>query len=434
MKTLGMKAAGVRRWVSLLALAWLLTGCATNPLTGESDLILVGPNWDREVGAQQYAPSRQAQGGDFELDPELVNYVRGVGKRVAEQSPVGLPYEFNVLNSSVPNAWALPGGKIAINRGLLTELESEAELAAVLGHEVVHADARHGAQAYSRGVLSQVGVAAIGIGVGVGSDDPRLGQAALLGASLGAQLMTQKYGRDAERESDYYGTLYMSRAGYDPQGAVHLQEKFVKLSEGRNEDWLSGLFASHPPSRERVENNRQTVAELPAGGDLGRDRYQQKMAYLRKIQPAYEAHDEAQQALQEGNTDKARQLIDKAKGIEPREALFHSLEGDLYRRQKNYRQAERAYSRAIQRNPNWFYFYLRRGQVREELDQLSGARSDLQRSNQMLDTSIGRYFLGVVERRSGNRAAAIENLRAAASAGGEVGQRATEELRAMGVN
>lgn len=423
----------MQRWIIYLLLIHFVSACATNPLTGESDLILVGTDWDNQVGAQQYAPARQSQGGDFVLDPELVSYVRSVGQRVAEQSPVGYPYEFNVLNSSVPNAWALPSGKIAINRGLLTELESEAELAAVLGHEVVHADARHGAQSYSRGVLSQVGVVAVGIGVGASTEDPRLGQVALLGASLGASLVNQKYGRDAERESDYYGMQYMSRAGYDPVGAVHLQEKFVKLSEGRRQDWISGLFASHPPSQERVENNRRVVSQLPAGGELGKERYAQKMAYLRKVQPAYDAYDEAQVAMKDGDHEKARMLIARAKKIEPKEALFHSLEGDIYLEEEDYQQAERAYSQAIRHNPNWFYYHLRRGQVRESLNKLGPARADLMRSNDLLDTGIGRYILGVVERRSGNRNAAIENLRQAAAAGGDIGAQASEELRTMGV-
>ena len=115
--------------------------------------------------------------------------------------------------------------------------------------------------------------------------------------AVGAQLIMQRYGRDAERESDEYGMRYMAEAGYDPQGAVHLQETFVELSKERREDWLSGLFASHPPSQERVENNRKTAAELPAGGELGRERYQQKIAYLERVKPAYAAYDEAGQAL-----------------------------------------------------------------------------------------------------------------------------------------
>ena len=86
------------------------------------------------------------------IDPELTKYVNEVGQRLAAVSDRKLPYEFVVINNSVPNAWALPGGKIAVHRGLLIELNSEAELAAVLGHEIVHAAARHGAKGMERGI------------------------------------------------------------------------------------------------------------------------------------------------------------------------------------------------------------------------------------------------------------------------------------------
>ena len=143
--------------------------------------------------------------------------------RVAAQTGVNLPYEFVVLNNSVPNAWALPGGKIAINRGLLMELDNEAELAAVLGHEATHAAARHGAQQIERGTLLQVGMLAAAIGAA----SSQYGDAVVGASQLGAGLLMQKYGRDAEREADYYGTAFMAKAGYDPQAAVTLQETFV---------------------------------------------------------------------------------------------------------------------------------------------------------------------------------------------------------------
>ena len=106
-----------------------------------------------------YAPMKQSGGGDFILDPELTAYVQEVGDRLARQArrTEEMDFEFSILNDSVPNAWALPGGKIVVNRGLLAQLQSEAELAAVLGHEVVHADAAHSAQAQSKGVLTQAG-------------------------------------------------------------------------------------------------------------------------------------------------------------------------------------------------------------------------------------------------------------------------------------
>ena len=111
----------------------MLSGCVINPVTGDRELAFVSADQEIAIGEQQYAPSQQMQGGEYALDPELTSYVAGVGQKLAAVSDRQLPYEFVVLNSSVPNAWALPGGKIAVNRGLLTELSTEAELAAVLG-------------------------------------------------------------------------------------------------------------------------------------------------------------------------------------------------------------------------------------------------------------------------------------------------------------
>ncbi len=133
-----------------------------------------------------------------------------------------LPFEFTVLDNSVPNAWALPGGKIAVNRGLLTALDNEAELAAVLGHEITHALARHGAQAQERGTLMKGGLVAAQIGAVLGGVDERASGLLLGGASVGTQLITMKYGREAELQADMYGTELMKAAGYDPQAAVTL--------------------------------------------------------------------------------------------------------------------------------------------------------------------------------------------------------------------
>ena len=229
----------------VLLVSAVLTSCAVNPVTGRNEISLVSESQERAIGAEQYEPSQQSQGGEFVVDPVLTEYVSTVGQRIAAVSDRPLDYEFVVLNNSVPNAWALPGGKIAVNRGLLTELNNEAELAAVLGHEVVHAAARHGAQAITRGTLLQGALVASAIAA---SDNDYADY--IVGASqLGAQLITQSYGREAEREADYYGIQYMVQAGYDPRAAVSLQETFVRLSEGNNPGWLDGLFASHPPSQ-----------------------------------------------------------------------------------------------------------------------------------------------------------------------------------------
>lgn len=417
----------------MLGFAVLAGGCAVNPVTGERDISLVGEDWELEVGEQQYAPLRQAQGGDFTLDPELVDYVQQVGQRLAAVSDRELPYEFAVINESVPNAWALPGGKISINRGLLVEMDSEAELAAVLSHEIVHSAASHGAQSQSRGMLLQGAVLAGGIAAGAATDDERFSQAALLGGMVGAQLISQRYSRDAERESDLYGMRYMKRAGYNPRGAVELQETFVRISEGGEQDAFSALFASHPPSRERVENNRQLLARLGDSGRIGREEYQQKIARLERAQPAYEAYDEGRKALQDDDVETALQRANRALEIEPGEAVFHSLKGDALAERGELAEADLAYTQALARNQGWFYHYLRRGMVRSELDKHAQARRDLQASIERMPTAAGHYFLGTVERDTGNRAAAIENFRTAAQSETPTGQRARQALQEMGV-
>ena len=150
---------------ALLAIAFV-GGCTTNPVTGQQELALVSTEQEIALGRKNYGPYRQAEGGDYVLEPALTRYVNEVGQKLARVSDRKLPYEFSVINDSTPNAWALPGGKIAINRGLLVELGSEAELAAVLGHEIVHAAARHTAQGIQRGWLLDGTLMAAGIALG----------------------------------------------------------------------------------------------------------------------------------------------------------------------------------------------------------------------------------------------------------------------------
>ena len=415
-------SAGV--WAGVWACLLLATGCVVNPVTGQREVGFVSTEQQIRVGEQQYVPAQQMQGGQYSVDPEVVAYVQRVGQRLAAVSDIELPYEFVVLNSSVPNAWALPGGKMAINRGLLTELRNEAELAAVLGHEIVHAAARHGAKAMERGMVTQVLM--VGVAIGAGGGD--YANAALGAAQTAAGLLSQKYGRDAERESDFYGTRYMAKAGYDPQAAVTLQETFVRLSEGRDSDWVQGLFSSHPPSGERVANNRRLVAELReegyVGGEFGAQTYENAMRQLRADEEAYAAHDEAGRALRDGKLDEAQALIQKALELQPAEPTFHGLRGDIRLEQKRYEDAVINYNRAIGRDPQYFVYYLGRGVARAKLDQRADAKADLGRSLELLPTTIAYKELGTIAEAEGNIDEAVRYYQIAGQGGGPAGQAA----------
>ena len=415
----------LRRFLLPVLLVGLLaSGCAVNPVTGKNELSLISADQEIAIGAQQYQPAQQSQGGHYYIDPELQTYVTAVGRRLAAVSDrAGLPYEFVVLNNPVPNAWALPGGKIAINTGLLLHLEDESQLAAVLAHEIVHAAARHGATQMSRSILLDLGVQATAIAAH-NAGYAELGSA----AQLGAQAWMARYGRDDELESDAYGMEYMSRAGYDPLGAVELQETFVRLSADRREDFLSGLFASHPPSRERVNRNRAKAATLPPGGLRNRDEYQQRIAQLIRDQPAQEAQAEAIEALNAKNPQLAIKALDRAIGIQPRDGYLYELRGHAWQMLDNHPKAEKDFSTAINRNPAFFSHHLARGMLRYELGKVSEALPDLEKSHQLLPTPGSSFYLGEHAEKAGDATTAIGYYQLAAQSKGTLGQRAQSRL------
>ncbi len=408
----------------LSALALLSAGCATNPVTKKSELRLVSEQQEIRMGAEQYVPSQQSAGGQFILDPALTAYISQIGRKLVQVSDrPNLPFEFVIINDTVPNAWALPGGKLAINRGLLTELNSEAELAAVLGHEIVHAAARHGASAMERGTLLAAGTAILSV---LTAENRNAGLIDIA-TQGGAALLSFRFGREAELEADHYGMDYMVRAGYDPKAAVELQETFVRLSGNKEANWLAGLFSTHPPSQERVDANRTMAAAMPANLRRGEEDYRRKIAFLLKTKPAYAAHDEGRKLLAK-DAKQALEHADRAIKLEPREAIFYALRGDALKKLGRAKEAEHDYGEAIKRNPDYFAFHLNRGVTRSQLGNAAGAQGDLARSNALLPTAAAHYVLGSLAQDARQPAKAIEHFRIAAGSDSEVGKLAGASL------
>jgi beta-barrel assembly-enhancing protease len=407
--------------VLVIAIALVSTACGTNPVTHKKEFQLVSESQEISMGAQNYGPARQSQGGDYIIDPELTAYVQSVGDKLAKVSDRQLPYEYTVLNDSVPNAWAMPGGKIAFNRGLLYELNSEAELAAVMGHEMVHAAARHGAKSMERGILMQGAM----IAVGIGAQNSDYANLIVGGAQLGAQLATSKYGRDAESEADLYGMQYMKKAGYDPTAAVTLQETFVKLSAGRQSNFIDGLFASHPPSEERVAANKNTLAKVGAGGDWGKEIYAQKVGKLKSTQAAYKAYDDGVKALAAKDTAKATALAKQAIAGEPREARFQELLGDIALTQKKPQEALAYYDKAIKMQPDYFKPHIQSGIALFNMGKKAEAEPYLKRANELLPTAPGHALLGQIAEERGETDVALQHYQVAAGSNSDIGKEAT---------
>ncbi|MEK9940510.1 MAG: M48 family metalloprotease, partial [Methylotenera sp.] len=294
------------------------------------------------------------------------------------------------------------------------------ELAAVMGHEIVHAAARHGAQGMERGMLLQGAM----IAVGIGAQNTDYSQLIVGGAQVGAQLVNSKYGRDAESESDLYGMQYMKKAGYDPAAAVTLQETFVRLSEGRQSNFIEGLFASHPPSPERVAANKATLAKIGAGGEWGKEIYAQKTAKLRATRGAYKAYDEAVKALGEKNADKAKTLINQAIAIEPKEARFQELLGDIALTQQKPQEALAFYDKAIKMQPDYFKPHIQSGIALFNMGKKTEAEPYLKRANALLPTAPGHALLGQLSEERGDINGALQHYQVAASSNSDIGKQA----------
>jgi predicted Zn-dependent protease len=390
----------------LVAAACVLacTGCGVNPVTGSSEVSFVSEQEEIRIGQAQYVPSQQSQGGVLNLYPELNAYVSRVGMSLARVSErPELPYEFVVLDNSVPNAWALPGGKIAVNRGLLYELDDESQLAAVLGHEIVHAAARHGAKQQEKGTLLNIGMAVLGVATaGTGFQD-----LAMQGAQLGGAMVQTRYGREAELESDRFGMQYMARAGYDLQGAVALQQRFVQLSGGNQPAGFGALFASHPPSQERVDANRRTAVKLGTSGRDGRADFQRATAQLKRDRPAYQAYAKGVTAMNQSQFTEALRHARDAIRLQEREGQFHELAAAAQSRLDQPAEAIKSLNRAVALNQSYYRPYLMRGTLHLKRGNLDVAKQDLTVANKLLPNADATFGLAEIAQKEGDTETAL---------------------------
>ena len=240
----------------MLAATSLLAACATNPVTGKREISLVSEGQEISMG-QEAAKQVEASLG-LVKDPELQAYVRRIGTELAKQSErPNLPWRFGVIDDPTPNAFALPGGPVYITRGLMNLMDSEAELASVLGHEIGHITARHSAQMITRSQLSQIGLVAVLIA------KPELQQ---FGEALssGMQLILMKYGRDAERQADELGFKYALADNYDVSEMDDVFRSLQRVGEAEGRSGIPAWASTHPDPGERAKTVEQRVAALPA--------------------------------------------------------------------------------------------------------------------------------------------------------------------------
>ncbi len=295
---------------SLAAAGWLV-GCATNPVTGENQLMLVSEQQEIDLD-QQNSPHQFSADYGPSQDSDLNAYLGQTGRRLAARSHrPQMPYSFRVVNANYVNAYAFPGGSIAATRGILLKLENEAELAALLGHELGHVNARHTAEVMSKGMLTN---ALVGGVVALVGSDSKYGSAAAQLGMLGSGALLASYSRDNERQADALGMEYMVKGGYGPDGMVGLMEILQEMSQhGGSVTEL--LFATHPMSAERYQTAVRTAGSTYAaakGLPLYRERYMDNTAKLRRLKPAIEEMQKGEAALGQEKFDQAQTLFGSA--------------------------------------------------------------------------------------------------------------------------
>ena len=255
--------------VLLFSLVGTLVSCAINPATGGANLVLMSERKEKEIGLEEHEKVLASM-PIFE-DEKLLAYVREVGNAVAKVSHrPNLEYQFHIIDSPEINAFALPGGYVYVNRGLLTFMNSESELAAVLAHEIGHITARHAVQQQARGALASTVATVGGFVTAVVTRSGYVGSQISEVASIWAQTGLSGFGREHELEADSLGAEYLVKAGYDPAAMIKVittlknQEDFNRKISN-NGGGYHGLFATHPRNDRRLQEAIAAVGKLPDG-------------------------------------------------------------------------------------------------------------------------------------------------------------------------
>jgi beta-barrel assembly-enhancing protease len=260
--------------VLMMVIFLLLFNCATTGPGGKTSLILISTSDEVSIG-QSMSKEVESQNKVI-ADPVVENYINGLGQKLAGVSDrTDLQYHFKVLDSKDINAFACPGGFIYVYSGLLKTIDNEAQLASVMAHEIGHVVARHSVKR-----LQQVLGIQVLLSIALGQSSEIIQQA----VSTGVGVILQGYSRDNEYEADYDGALYMTNAGYNPQGMIQLFQKLVEMEKGGNTTALDKLFESHPPTTDRITRVQEEIQSFNLGAKplvYGQEEYQKIKARLK---------------------------------------------------------------------------------------------------------------------------------------------------------
>ncbi len=345
----------------LVVFSLSLPSCSVNPVTGKKEFSIWSDQDEINYGSQNYQPAIQQLNGAYQNE-QVQAYVNRVGLKLAKSSHrPQMPYEFTVVNTSMINAFAVPGGKITLTRGLLSRFTNESQLAAVLGHEVGHIAARHSANQVSKQLLiGSILVPTADLLLSRQSEHYRQYRSLYTTAAvIGFQMGMLAYSRSQESQSDGLGMEYMTKAGYHPQGMVELMQIFQGESKSKP-SLVEELFSTHPMSSKRVETAEAALntqyAQAIKTRNLARTsrEFTEVAQVMKKEAPAYAKYDEATEAAGRGAWYQAIPLYQTALQLKPAEPLFYADLGYAYAMTNQDTLAEENFRRASAVYPQFF--------------------------------------------------------------------------------
>jgi predicted Zn-dependent protease len=388
-----------------------LQGCAVSPVTGER--ILVGMSREQEIAIDRaQAPHQFSQDMGAVQDAGLNAYVSEVGQglQAAVQRP-DMPYSYRVLNANYVNAYTFPGGAMGVTRGIMTELKDEAELAALLGHELGHVNARHSAQRQGQTLLAQVAV----VGLAVAAGDSQWAPLAGIGGQIGASALLAGYSRSHEREADALGQAYLVQSGYPASGMTGLHELLVNGHE-KQPSLLETMFSSHPMSVERRDTARQ-AAETTYAASLKaptqRERFMDRSAALRRLKPTITACQNGETALSQKKLPEAQTQFTRALRLTPQDYPANLRMAQTLQALGKPQDARRYVDAARQIYPQEAQALKLGASLKLGLRDAGGALADLQAYDRLLPGDPGVLFLkGVSLEGLGQQQAAAQHYAA----------------------
>lgn len=409
-----------------------LSGCATSPVTGQRILVGMSEAQERAID-KEIAPHQFSRDMGAVQDEALNRYVGEVGARIHPLTHrPDMPYSYRALNANHINAYTFPGGAMAVTRGILTELDDEAELAALLGHELGHVNARHAAQRQGQGLLAQVAVAGLSIAA-----DSQWGALTAIAGQIGASALLASYSRDNEREADALGQDYMVRAAYPASGMVRLHGLLVREAKEKP-SLLATMFSSHPMSGERMAA-AQALADTTYAASLKADpqraRFMDNTAALRRIKPTIDACQEGEMAMAQRNLGAAQEQFAAAVRHTPRDYAANLLMARCLAAQNKTREAARYAETAREIYPQEAQAHKLAGSLRLGLSDPAGAFAAFDRFDRLLPGDPGIAFLkGVSLEAGGDRRGAAQHYARFLQAGAQGGpaEHARGQLKTWG--